>query len=67
MWIKGKANIFYAWWRLFLREGDLMQELLPVDRFNLHENPISFAITFVLADGKGLPTFGRTLMDDIKL
>ena len=44
-----------------------MHQLLVAYSFDLHEHPVGFGAAFVLANGKRLPTLGRTLVDDIKL
>jgi len=44
-----------------------VHQLLVADRFDLHKHPVCFGAAFVLANGKRLPSLGRTLVDDVKL
>ena len=39
-----------------------MNKLLTVNRFDFHEYAIGFTATFELTDGKGLTSFGRSLV-----
>lgn len=43
-----------------------MNQLLATYGFNFHKNAVGIRITFILADGKRLPTLGRALMNDVK-
>lgn len=52
---------------LFLRKGNLMQQLLVISRLDLHENAVDFGAAFVLPDREGLATLGRTLVNHAKL
>lgn len=44
-----------------------MQQLLVVDRLDLHENPEGFIAALVLANGEGLSAFRGTLVNDPEL
>src|SRR5690349_14655598 len=52
---------------LLLRERNLVEQLFLVDRLNLHEDAESFVSAFILANGKGLASLRRSLMDDVEL
>jgi hypothetical protein len=52
---------------LLFRERYFMQQLLFINSFYFHKDSECLVSAFVLADRKRLTTFGRTLVNDIKL
>src|SRR5688500_20201980 len=52
---------------LFLGERYLVEQLLFVNSFYLHENPEAFIGALVPPDGEGLSALRRTLMDYVEL
>ncbi len=51
---------------LLFHKGNFMHELLIANRFDFHKHTVGFSATFILANGKRLPAFGRSLVDDIE-
>ena len=43
--------------QLFFRKGNFVEKLQPVDRLNLHKNPIRLSCALILANGEGLTAF----------